>query len=60
MEKAIKTAKTILKYVKDQQSRSSSKDIFQFVEKVGSEISLAAKMCFPVANTFKRIISGIR
>lgn len=60
MDKAVKTAKSILKYVMENKQRQTAQEIFQNIETMGREIGTAEKMCFPVTNTFKRIISAIR
>lgn len=60
MDKAVKTAKSVLKYVKENKQRLTAQEIFQNIETMGREIGTAANLCFPVTNTFKRIISSIR
>lgn len=60
LEKAIKTAKAVLKYVEMNRNKVSPQELFLYIENLGKELGSAAKMCFPVTNTLKRIVSEIR
>jgi hypothetical protein len=60
LEKAVKTAKAVLKFVEQNKSRATPQALFINIENYGKELGSAAKMCFPVTNTLKRIVSEMR